>query len=49
MGSGDRFNWDITRGLLFGVTVERFPFSLVILLSIGPVWLSYGFGRRYDE
>lgn len=49
MGSGPRFHFQWIKGLMFGITVERFPYDLTISISIGPLLLSYGFGRAYDD
>ena len=49
MGSGPRFQFNWVKGLMFGITVERFPFDWTVSVCIGPLFLSYGFGRAYDE
>lgn len=49
MGSGPRFQCWLIKGLMLGLTVDRFPFDWTFTVVIGPVGLSYGFGRAYDD
>lgn len=49
MGSGPRFTAWLTPGLIFGLTIARFPFSWTASLHLGFFAISYGFGRAYDE
>lgn len=49
MGSGKRFQWWWTRGLVFGFSVDTFPFAVTVYVHLGPVGISYGFGKAYDE
>ena len=49
MGSGDKFKCGVIPGLCFGVQADTFPFALTVTLFIGPFWVSYGFGKGYDE
>lgn len=49
MGAGNRFQWNTIGGLVFGMAIDRFPYNWTISLYLGPVWVSYGFGKGYDE
>lgn len=49
MGSGNRVKFGLKPGLVFGMTVRRFPFALTLNLDLGCVWVSIGLGRGYDK
>lgn len=49
MGSGSRITFGLIPGLVFGVTVLRFPFAVTVNLNLAFVWVSLGFGKGYDQ
>lgn len=49
MGSGKRFQWWWASGVVFGAHFATYPFAVTVYLHLGPVGISYGFGKAYDE
>jgi hypothetical protein len=49
MGSGSKFTFGFMRGLVFGFYTDDFPFTFTLRLYIGPLWVTLGFGKGYDE
>lgn len=49
MGSGDRFTFGRNQGFGFGVYFMRFPFDYTFSITFALWYVSYGFGRAYDD
>lgn len=49
MGSGDRVKFVVIPGFGLCATVSRFPFAVTVNLTVACFWVSFGFGKGYDQ
>ena len=49
MGSGPRIQVFFNKGILLGVTLDKFPFALSFNLFLGPIGIFLGLGKAYDD
>lgn len=49
MSSGDRIKCRTINGVIFGVSIDRFPFEWTVDFYFFCFGVSIGFGKAYDE
>lgn len=49
MGSGNRFQLNVTRGISFGVFYYRWPFQHTVVVQFLCFAVQLGFGPGYDQ
>lgn len=49
MGSGPRIQAFLNKGILLGITLDKFPFAVSFSIFLGPIGVFVGIGKAYDE